>query len=236
MQILNGGFILRYAFQRKPFYMVILFCAAVGILIAPASASVTSWELSPSSPSVGDVISISGKAANNEIIEVSILHEEMVPVSGNSYKYQMNKLKVPKTIHGGENSFTVTATGKDGVTVKDMNIKAKKLIWFTKSSNASNGRASISQSNVPSWTSYLVKIDGNAVGTNETSIKNNDKKNSNNEQVKLTFKTSYEAAKANSKGDFCFKYDTDSLPAGNYTITVGGIKKEFTLNSEKKIK
>lgn len=227
---------MRYAFQRKPFYMVILFCAAVGILIAPASASVTSWELSPSSPRVGDVISISGKAANNEIIEVSILHEEMVPVSGNNYKYQINKLKVPKTIHGGENSFTVTATGKDGVTVQDINVRAKKLIWFTKSSNASNGRASVSQSNVPSWTSYLIKIDGNAVDTKETSLKNNDKKNSNNEQIKLTFKTSYEAAKANSKGDFSFKYDTDSLPAGNYTITVGGVKKELTLNPAKETK
>ncbi|MDQ1276935.1 MAG: hypothetical protein QG610_2514, partial [Euryarchaeota archaeon] len=103
--------------------MVILFCAAVGILIAPASADVTSWELSPASPSIGDVITISGKASNNEIIEVSILHEEMIPVSGNSYEYQIKKLKIPKSVRGGENVFTVSAVGGDGVAVEDINVR-----------------------------------------------------------------------------------------------------------------
>lgn len=233
MQVLNGGLVLRYMFKGKPFYMVILFCAALGILIAPASADVTGWELSPASPSVGDVITISGKASNNEIIEVAILHEEMVPASGNSYKYQINKLRVPKAVRGGENVFTVSAVGEDGIVVEDINVRVKKIKWFTKSSTAIDGNASVTQSNIPSWLSYFVKIDGSIVDLRETSTKNKYKNNSNNEQVKLTFKTSYEAAKANSKGNFCFKYDTDSLPAGNYKINVGSIEKEFTLNPEK---
>lgn len=232
MQTLKGGSILRNAFQRKTLFIIILFCATAGILIAPASANVTSWELSPACPSAGDVITITGKASNNEIIEVSILHEEMVPVSGKNYKYQINKLKIPKTISGGENLFQVNATGEGGVTVKDMNVKVKKFKLFTKSTNASEGNASISQSNIPSWMSYFVRIDG-GVAKNETSSKNKYKHNSNNGEVKLTFKTSYEAAKADSKGKFSFKYDTDSLPEGNYTIAVGDIEKEFTLSPEK---
>ena len=109
-----------------------LFCAAAGILILPASADVTHWELSPACPCVGDEITISGEASNNEIIEVTILHEEMVPVSGKGYKYQINKLFIPKTISGGESSFKVNATGEDGVKVRDINVRVKKFRWFTR--------------------------------------------------------------------------------------------------------
>ena len=210
---------LKYAFQRKTLFMIILFCAAVGILIAPASADVTSWDISPENPSVGDVIKISGTATENkEIIEVSILHEELVPVSGTNYMYQINNLKVPPSVHGGKSSFSVNASGEDdSVEVEDINVRVKKGRWFSRHDDASNGFAEISQSNVPSWMNYFVKIDGNVDG--------NPKGN-----VSLVFESKYEAAKADKKGNFKFSYDTDSLPAGNYTITIGGIEKKFTLN------
>lgn len=211
--------------------MIILFCAAAGILITPASADVKYWELSPTDPSVGDIITISGQAPNNEIIEVSILHEEIVPVSGNNYKYQINKLTIPKSKFSNENFFEVNATGEDGVTVKDMNVRVKKVKWFTRHFNAIDGNVSASQSKVPSWMSYSVKIDG------DVSVKekpeNKCKNDPSNGQVKLTFNTSYEAAKADSKGNFICSYDTDSLPAGNYTITIGDTSEEFTLNPAK---
>jgi len=210
--------------------MTILFCAAAGILIAPASAAVTDWELSPACPSAGDIITISGKAANNEIIEVSILHEELVPVSGKNYIYQINRLKIPS---GEDNSFKVTARGENGTVVKDMNVRVKKFKWFTRHTNAINGNATISQSNVPSWMSYFVKIDGDVVFKKEESSKNNFKTSSDSGQVKLIFETSCEAEKADSKGNFTFTYDTDSLPAGKYTITIGDIEKEFALNPAK---
>jgi hypothetical protein len=224
--------LLKYAFQRKNLFTIILFCAAAGILIAPASADVISWDLSPACPSAGDNITISGKAASNEIIDISILHEEMVPVSGKNYIYQMNKLTIPESV-SGENSFEVSATGEDGIVVKDMHIRVKKFKWISRHANAKDGTATISQSNVPSWMSYFVKIDGDIISRKEVSEKNKDKSNSNNGQVKLIFETSYEAAKADSKGNFTCSYDTDSLPAGNYTINVGGIAKEFILNPEK---
>lgn len=222
---------MTYAFQRKNLFMIILFCAAAGILITPASADVKYWELSPTDPSVGDIITISGQAPNNEIIEVSILHEEIVPVSGNNYKYQINKLTIPKSKFSNENFFEVNATGEDGVTVKDMNVRVKKVKWFTRHFNAIDGNVSASQSKVPSWMSYSVKIDG------DVSVKekpeNKCKNDPSNGQVKLTFNTSYEAAKADSKGNFICSYDTDSLPAGNYTITIGDTSEEFTLNPAK---
>lgn len=223
---------MTYAFQRKNLFMIILFCAAAGILITPASADVKYWELSPTDPSVGDIITISGQAPNNEIIEVSILHEEMVPVSGKNYKYQINKLTIPKSKFSNENFFEVNATGEDGVTVKDMNVRVKKVKWFTRHFNAIDGNVSASQSNVPSWMSYTVKIDGD-VSVKEKPEKNECKNGPNNGQVKLTFNTSYEAAKADPKGNFICSYDTDSLPAGNYTITIGDTSEEFTLNPAK---
>ncbi|WP_440947734.1 hypothetical protein ACSAZL_05640 [Methanosarcina sp. T3] len=224
---------MRYEFKRKPLFMIILFCAAAGVLIAPASAAVTDWELSPACPSAGDVIRISGEAADNEIIEVSILHEEMVPVSGKKYTYQINKLTIPS---GEDNSFKVTATGENDIEVKDMNVRVKKFKWFTRHADALDGTVTVSQSNVPSWMSYFVKIDGDVVFKKEESSKNNFKVNSDNGQVKLVFKTSYEAEKADSNGDFTFTYDTNSLPEGNYTINIGDIEKEFTLNTAKETK
>lgn len=217
--------------------MIILLCATAGILIAPAAAAVTDWELSPACPSIGDIITISGEAANNEIIEVSILHEEIVPVSGTKYTYQINKLTIPS---GKDNSFKVTATGEKDIEVEDMNVRVKKFKWFTRHADALDGTVTISQSNVPSWMSYFVKIDGDVVFKKEESSKNNFKVNSDNGevngQVKLVFETSYEADKANSNGDFTFTYNTNSLPAGNYTITIGDIEKEFILNPAKNTK
>ncbi len=233
IQILTGGFILSYAFQRKFLFTTILLCAAAGILIGPASADVTSWELSHKSPSVGDVITISGKAPTNEIIEVSISYEEIVPVSGKSFRYQIDKLIIPKTISGGENSFKVNATGEEDIVVKDMNVRVKKYKWISRHVYAEDGIATISQSHVPSWISYFVKIDGDIVSKKEDSDKDKCKSSSNDGKVKLTFNTSYDAAKADSDGNFICSYDTDSLPAGNYTITIGKISHEFTLSPAK---
>jgi hypothetical protein len=215
-----GGFILRYAFQRKTLFMIILFCATAGILVVPVSASadVTSWELSTDCPSVGDVIKISGEAAPKEIIKVSILHEELVPVSEGSYTYQIDDLTIPKPVSGGDNSFKVNATGENGIIVKDMNIGVKKFKnWFSKNVEVKDGSAIISQSNVPSWMSYVVKINGEVEGNQEGS-------------VKLVFESEYEAAKADKKGNFKFSYNTDSLPAGDYIITIGDDERKFTLN------
>jgi hypothetical protein len=198
--------------------MIILFCATAGILIAPASADITSWSISPENPSVGDIIKISGEAKSKEIIEVSILHEEIVSFSGTGYVYQINSLKIPPAVHGGKSFFSVTASGEDdSVKVKDINVRVKKGRWFSRHADASEGVAEISQSNVPSWMNYLVKIDGNVL--------ENSKGN-----VILALESRYEAAKADKKGNFKCSYDTKSLPSGDYTITIGDEKKKFYLS------
>ncbi|KKH92333.1 hypothetical protein EO95_02785 [Methanosarcina sp. 1.H.T.1A.1] len=209
---------MKYAFQRKTLFMIILFCATAGILIAPASADVKYWSISPENPSVGDIIKISGEAESKEIIEVSILHEEIVPVSGTGYVYQINSLKIPPAVRGGKSFFSVTASGEDdSVKVKDINVRVKKGRWFSRHADASDDFAGISQSNVPSWMNYLVKIDGNVLEKSEGN-------------VILAFESRYEAAKADKKGNFKFSYDTKSLPSGDYTITIGDEKKKFDLS------
>jgi hypothetical protein len=209
---------LRYAFQRKTLFVIILFCAVAGTLIAPASADVTSWSISPESPRVGDVIKISGEAASKETIEVFILHEEIIPISGTSYIYQINRLKIPKPVHGGKSFFSINASGEDdGVEVEDINVRVKKGRWFSRHADSSDGFAKIVKSNVPSWMNYLVKIDGNVLENSEGN-------------VSLVFESRYEAAKADKKGNFKFSYDTKSLPPGYYTITIGDSKEEFYLS------
>jgi len=44
---------------------------------------------------------------------------------------------------------------------KNLNVRVKKVIWVTKSSEASGDTAIVSQSNVPPGT-YKIKLDGNA--------------------------------------------------------------------------
>ena len=65
----------------------------------------------------------------------------------------MKEIKIPE---GLNNFFTVEAEG-----AKNLNVRVKKVIWVTKSSEASGDTAIVSQSNVPPGT-YKIKIDGNA--------------------------------------------------------------------------
>jgi len=101
---------------------------------------------------------------------------------------------------------------------KNLNVRVKKVIWLTKSSDASGNSAIVSQSNVPPGT-YKIKIDGDA-----------EKKVS---KVDLNI-TAFQQVKVDSNGGFNYFYDTTAAPAGNFKIDAGGIKKEITIKPKKK--
>jgi len=196
--------------QKRHAFMITSFSVLILILltISPAAAAVSSWELSPEKPVVGDTLRIKGSASPEEEIEVKVTFEKKVSVSGGEYEYILEGVKIPE---GFDNRFTVQATG-----ARDLNVRVKILIWITKSSEASGNTATVTQSNVPPGT-YQIKMDGNAKsGTSTVNLKI----------------TAVQQIKADLDGDFSYSYNTKAVPAGDFEIIVGGITKKATLQEK----
>lgn len=178
------------------------------LLISPATASVNSWEYFPQEPVCGDTISIKGGASPGENVDVFVTFEKTVPVSSGKFEYTLEDVKIPG---GLNNRFTVEARG-----AKKLNVRVKMVIWVTKSSEASGGTATVSQSSVPPGT-YMIKIDGDA---NE-GISNVD--------LKIT---AFQGIESDSNGDFSYSYNTKAVPSGDFEIKVGDITKKVTIQPE----
>jgi uncharacterized protein YcnI len=179
------------------------------LTISPAVAAVSSWNLSPEKPVLGDTLRIKGSASPEEEIEVQVTFEKEAPVSDGEYEYILEGVKIPE---GFDNRFTVQATG-----ARDLNVRVKMLIWVTKSSEASGDTATVTQSSVPPGT-YQIKMDGDAEGGTST--------------VNLKI-TAVQQIKADSDGDFSYSYNTKAVPPGDFEIRVGGVKKKVTLQQGK---
>jgi len=179
------------------------------LTISPAAAAVSSWELSPEKPVVGDTLRIKGSASPEEEIEVKVTFEKEVSASEGEYEYILEGVKIPE---GFDNRFTVQATG-----ARDLNVRVKILIWVTKSSEASGNTATVTQSSVPPGT-YQIKMDGDA------------KSGASTVNLKIT---AVQQIKADSDGDFSYSYNTKAVPPGDFEITVGSVKKKVTLQDKK---
>lgn len=179
------------------------------LIISPAAAAVSSWDLSPESPVLGDTLRIKGSASPEEEIEVQVTFEKAAPVSGGEYEYILEGVKIPE---GFKNRFTVQASG-----ASNLNVRVKMLIWVTKSSEASGNTATVTQSSVPPGT-YQIKMDGDAKGGAST--------------VNLKI-TAVQQIKADSDGDFSYSYNTKAVPPGDFEISVGGVKKKVTIQQVK---
>jgi hypothetical protein len=160
---------------------------------------------------VGDTLKIKGSASPEENIDISVTFEKTVPVSEGTFEYVLDCVQIPG---GFNNRFTVEARE-----AKDLNVRLKMLTWLTKSSTASGGTATISQSSVPPGT-YTIRIDGDA---NE---------GASNVNLKITV---FQGIESNSKGDFSYSYNTNAIPPGDFIINVGGITKTVTIKSEEKV-
>ena len=181
--------------------ILLLFIALI-LGISTASA----FEVSPSNPTVGDTITISGTSSADSV-KANVEFTKTVPVKGGEYKYRINDVEIPK----GSNTFMVKAEG-----VEDLNVRVKILFWITKSAEyvSSSGVARVSQSNVPSGT-YDIQIDGPAAtGTSS---------------VDLTITASQNIDVEN--GVFKGEYNTISIPPGQFKVTVAGETKTITLRS-----
>lgn len=159
------------------------------------------WDISPSDPAIGDILTIHGKTLPNENIELLTSFDKNVSVSSDGdYEYYIENMNVPK----GIKYYTITAKG-----VKYLKLGVKLLFWFTRKKEASHGTAVFYDKNIPSGT-YDIKIYGKA----------KDNASSVNIDIKVL-----QTLKADYQGNFEYKYDTSSLPEGNFLV---GVEKSST--------
>jgi hypothetical protein len=91
------------------------------------------------------------------------------------------------------------------------------LLWITKTAEAKDGVATVSQAGVPPGT-YKIRIDGK----------------SDAPSVKLKI-TAFQEIEVDSEGSFSYTYDTKSMPSGGFEVNVGGIAKQVELQPAKSL-
>jgi len=159
-----------------------------------------SWALaldvSPNNSSPGSKINIAGTAPPGTQVDLQSSFQMNLPVSAGRYEYETS-VEVPHQ----PNRFTVSASN-----IKDLGVGVKMVIWLTKSFDAPDGKATLSQSNVPPGR-YTVKLFGESL-PGATSV-----------PVKVSADTTVQA---DSKGQYSLVLDTTGVPAGDYTIAGGG--------------
>jgi len=173
------------------------------LIISPGAAASSNWELTPQNPVVGDMMTIKGTGFEGDTVKVLVSFEKEVEVQDGEYAFLLEDVVIPS---GFDNSFTVKAIGAD-----DLNVRAKMLLWLTKSAEAKDGTATVFQANVPPGT-YQIRIDGKASGSS----------------VKLKIKAMQEI-EVDSDGSINYEYNTKSIPAGDFEVNVGGITKKIEL-------
>ncbi len=176
------------------------------LIVSPGAAASSSWELVPENPVVGDTIEIKGTGFEGDTAKVLVTFEKEVQVLDGRYEYLLEDIEIP----GFDNSFTVQAIGAN-----DLNVRAKMLLWITKTAEAKDGIATVSQAGVPPGT-YKIRIDGKA----------------SDSKVRLKI-TASQGVEVDSGGSFSYKYDTKSIPAGNFEAKVEGITKQIDLQPAK---
>lgn len=195
--------------KRKNFtFVVTSFLILISVLVPPAAASVNNWDFSPKEPLPGNIIQLQGNAAPGDKVDIFVAFEKTVPVSEGKFEYILEDVKIPG---GLNNFFKVDATG-----AKNLNVRAKMIVWITKSSEASGDVVTVSQSSVPEGT-YKIKIDGDA------------KEGVSNVDLKIT---AFQGIEADSKGNFEYSYNTKSVPSGDFQIKVGDTSKTVTIMSK----
>jgi len=190
--------------RRNRKKLKLLFCLLILLCLIPfpGKAATNGWKILPENPVVGDTLEIRGTDFAGETADVWVSFEKDVQVSDGTYAYLLEDVRIPP---GLNNLFTVQA--KD---VDDLNVRVKMILWITITGKAKEGNATVSQASVPPGT-YKIRIDGK----------------SNASDVKLRI-TGLQQVKVDS-GNFSYKYDTKSIPPGNFEVKIGDVTKQVTL-------
>jgi hypothetical protein len=183
--------------------LFIVLSTSLLLAVPGSSASVNYFEIRPEKPVQGEPVTLKGTASPSELVTVTISFEKNLTVADGRYEWRLSSVEIPE----GENLFTVTATN-----VNKLRVALKFLgIWITRSTDAENGTAKITQTNVPAGT-YDVLIYGDSNST------------------KLSIRVEAETfLTADSTGNFNYEYDTSPIPAGEFVVTVGNVTETVEL-------
>ena len=172
------------------------------------ASTACAFEVSSSNPSPGEKVTLTGTANPGQKVDFQTSFQMDLPVNSGTYEYVANGVDIPQK----PNRFEVDATG-----VKNLNMGVKIGIWISKGFNATNGKASVSHSDIPPGR-YDLKVFGDAL--NGASSVN----------LKVVAET---AVNADSAGKYNLDIDTSGIPSGAYkiqgagetrTIQVGGVE------------
>ena len=194
-----------FTYKKMLNLATIVLLSILTLLFFSLTAMAGECTITPSDPYIGDNLVVTGNANPNQELTAEVSYEKNVIASEGKYEYCISKVTVPK---GQNNKFTVRAEQ-----VKNLNIKVKKLVAFTLYKNASDGIATISQSRVPPLT-YEVEMYGDAL-EEESSVK-----------LRIT---ASQTITADSDGDFRYEYNTNTMPEGDYKITIGDTSETINL-------
>ncbi|MBP1909766.1 hypothetical protein [Methanolobus bombayensis] len=168
------------------------------------------WSFYPLSPCTGDILDITGKTEPDETITMAVSFSIITLVENERYEHLFEKVGIP----GGSNSFRVRAEK-----VHDLNFIVRMFADFKRSFDARNDIAEFYEENVPPG-NYEIVVNGKAI--------------EGEKQVRLDFLAT-QTIKADSEGKFRQKYDTCTLPEGDFIVRIGNREKVISLagNSEK---
>nr|MCW3989195.1 hypothetical protein [Candidatus Bathyarchaeota archaeon] len=177
------------------------------LLTVTVQAEVSSLEVTPASPSQGDVVTIRISAQPEEEVAVIISFSKTLSVVDGEYEWILEDVLVPST----PNRVSVRAEN-----IEDLVVAVKIFLWIAQSVDASEGIAIISRSNIPKGT-YDIRIRGKAV-TNASGV-----------TLDVIASTT---VKMDSAGTYDYSYNTSNIPLGTFTVEAGSIKKTVNLNEK----
>lgn len=194
-------------------FLVVISIASIA-LSAEALGEVSYYTVSPSDPTQGDNVVISGKADPNEEISVYVTFEDIAETDNGAYSYPVDDISIPD----GTKHFDLVAEG-----VSDLDIKVKiPLTSYYVSMNqlhpglitVSDNVATFGTSSIDSGT-YSIIMEGTAPG----------------DEVSIYIKARLMIT-ADDEGYFKYNYDTENLPAGKYTITIDRANQQVTVHDD----
>ncbi|MDG6243364.1 MAG: hypothetical protein QCH31_03070 [Methanolobus sp.] len=162
------------------------------------------WSVSPSIPCSGDILDITGRAGPAEDIYMQVSFTMMIPVIDGEYSHVFENIRIP----GGKNSFLVR-TRK----VRDLSFIVRMFVDFKRTFEENEGVAEFFEKDAPSG-SYEIVIKGNAY--------------QGEDEVRADF-VATQTIRSDSDGNFHIKYNTTSLPEGEFIVKIGDNEKMITL-------
>ena len=194
--------------------MFLLIFSSAPLTITLTSADVTELNV-PSEVVQGETLSVSGKAAANEVVWIGSSFELSLPVSDGKYCREFIGIHFP----AGEKVFSVTAENVKNIRISLCCVWGQTIEFPLEGPlNATDGTATISISFPVTWEGTTIDIYG------KKDVKVYGDAADDAISVNLKVATSKKVI-ADPNGDFALDINTEGVPLGEFLITAGGIEK-----------